>query len=217
MGFARRSLIRYLLFGGELTLNGLEYILHLYNIQHIELAEKLGIKKQNINMWIKGKQNIPKKYLPVLEEMFHIQAEYFSKELTDLEKLEIQKEKLKFELQPVVESHKEEFRLEEQSDYLVDVPVYDREEMNTIERSIEKAKLVSRFKAAIEIVDENPYMDTFALIVELLEKSQHEAILKRTIEALGHYLEVLPDWINSDPDQEEFESDIFEVFDDYNY
>ena len=39
-------------------------------MQHIELAEKLGIKKQNINMWIKGKQNIPKKYLPILEELF---------------------------------------------------------------------------------------------------------------------------------------------------
>ncbi|GKZ08980.1 hypothetical protein ANS017_03640 [Paraclostridium bifermentans] len=26
-------------------MNGLEYILGLYNIQHIELAEKLGIKK----------------------------------------------------------------------------------------------------------------------------------------------------------------------------
>jgi uncharacterized protein YjcR len=35
-------------------------------MQHIELAEKLGIKKQNINLWIKRKQNIPKKYLPVL-------------------------------------------------------------------------------------------------------------------------------------------------------
>ncbi|HFU4100298.1 TPA: helix-turn-helix domain-containing protein [Streptococcus suis] len=41
---------------------GLEYILNLFNLQHIELAEKLGIKKQNINMWVKGRQNIPKKY-----------------------------------------------------------------------------------------------------------------------------------------------------------
>ena len=55
---------------------GLEYILGLYNMQHIELAEKLGIKKQNINLWIKRKQNIPKKYLPVLEELFGIDKEY---------------------------------------------------------------------------------------------------------------------------------------------
>ncbi len=29
---------------------GLEYVLNLYDVQHIELAEKLGIKKQNINL-----------------------------------------------------------------------------------------------------------------------------------------------------------------------
>lgn len=60
-------------------------------MQHIELADKLGIKKQNINLWIKRKQNIPKKYLPVLEELFGIRKEYFTKEITEIEKLEIQK------------------------------------------------------------------------------------------------------------------------------
>ena len=35
---------------------GLEFILELYGMQQIELAEKLGIKKQNINLWIKRKQ-----------------------------------------------------------------------------------------------------------------------------------------------------------------
>lgn len=198
-------------------LNGLEYILSLYQVQHIALAEKLGIKKQNINLWIKGKQNIPKKYLPVLEGLFGINRSYFTKELTDIDKLEIQKEKLKQDLKPIVERQKEEFRVDEESDYLVKVPVYDKEELNTIERAIEKAKLVERFKQVIGIIDENPYMDTYALIVELLEKAQHEAIFHKTIEALAHYLEVLPEWINSDPEQEEFESEIFEVFDDYNH
>lgn len=198
-------------------LNGLEYILSLYQVQHVELAEKLGIKKQNINLWIKGKQNIPKKYLPVLEGLFGINRSYFTKELTDIDKLEIQKEKLKQDLKPIVERQKEEFRVDEESDYLVKVPVYDKEELNTIERAIEKAKLVERFKQVIDIIDENPYMDTYALIVELLEKAQHEAIFHKTIEALAHYLEVLPEWINSDPEQEEFESEIFEVFDDYNH
>ncbi|EJR57267.1 hypothetical protein IIO_04794 [Bacillus cereus VD115] len=197
-------------------MNGLEYILSLYNMQHIELAEKLGIRKQNINLWIKGKQNIPKKYLPVLEELFGLNSEYFIKELNEIERLEIQKEKLKRELKPVIKSHDMQFMIGDIND-LVEVPVYDKEEINAMERAIEKAKIVSRFKAAIEVVDENPYLDTFKLIVELLEKAQHEVILHKTIEALGHYHEVLPDWINSEPEQEEFESEIFEVFDDHNY
>ena len=66
---------------------GLEYILKVYDIQQKDLAEELGIKKQNINLWIKGKQNIPKKYLPVLSKKFDISEEYFQKELPELNKI----------------------------------------------------------------------------------------------------------------------------------
>lgn len=195
---------------------GLEYILNLYNMQHIELAEKLGIKKQNINMWIKGKQNIPKKYLPILEEIFGLNEKYFTKELDEIDQLEIQKEKLKRELKPVIKKHEQQFMIGKVND-IVEVPIYDKEEINSIERDIEKAKLVSRFKEALDIVDNNPYMDTYKLIVELLEKAQHEVVLHKTIEALAHYYEVLPDWVATGPEQDEFEEDIFEVFEDHNF
>lgn len=195
---------------------GLEYILSLYNMQHIELAEKLGIKKQNINLWIKGKQNIPKKYLPILEEIFGTKQEYFMKELNEIEKLEIQKEKLKKDLKPVIKKHEQQFLIGEAND-LVEVPIYDKEEINTMERTIEKAKLISRFKEAMDIVDNNPYIDTYKLIVELMEKVQHESLVHKTIEALGHYFEILPDWVSTGPEQDEFESEIFEVFEDNNF
>lgn len=195
---------------------GLEYILRLYNLQHIELAEKLGIKKQNINLWVKQKQNIPKKYLPVLEELFGVEIDYFGRELTEIEKLEIQKEKLKKDLNPVIKKHEEQFEIGEVND-IVAKPIYDKEEINTIEREIQKAKLVSKFKEALDAVDDNPYMDTYKLIVELMGKVQHEAVLHKTIEALAHYYEVLPDWVNSEPEQDGFEREIFEVFDDHNY
>jgi transcriptional regulator with XRE-family HTH domain len=183
---------------------------------HIELAEKLGIKKQNINLWIKRKQKIPKKYLPKLQELFGLEEVYFSKELDEIDKLEIQKEKLKKDLKPVIKNHEQQFMIGEIND-LVEVPVYDKEEVNSIERSIEKAKLVSRFKAAMDIVDNNPYMDTYKLIVELMEKAQHEVLVHKTIEALGHYFEVLPNWVSTGSEQDEFESEIFEVFDDNNF
>lgn len=195
---------------------GLEYILSLYNMQHIELAEKLGIKKQNINLWIKGRQNIPKKYLPILEELFRIKQEYFIKELNEIEKLEIQKEKLKKDLNPVIKKHEQQFLIGEVND-LVEVPIYDKEEINTMERTIEKAKLISRFKKAMDFVDDSPYMDTYKLIVELMEKAQNEVLVHKTVEALGHYFEILPDSVSTGLEQDEFESEIFEVFDDNNY
>jgi plasmid maintenance system antidote protein VapI len=185
-------------------------------MQHIELAERLGIKKQNINLWIKGKQNIPKKYFTDLEELFGLKHELFMKELSEIERLEIQKEKLKKDLNPVIEKHEQQFVIGEIND-LIEVPIYDKEEINSMERTIEKAKLVARFKEAMDLVDDNPYMDTYKLIVELMEKKQHEVLIHKTVEALGHYLEVLPDWVSTGPEQDEFESEIFEVFDDNNY
>ena len=59
----------------------LEYLLSKHQIQHKDLAEALGIKKQNINMWVKGKKNIPKKYLPILEEKFHVPTESLQKDI----------------------------------------------------------------------------------------------------------------------------------------
>ena len=195
---------------------GLEYILSLYNLQHVELAQILGIRKQNINLWVKQKQKIPKKYLPILENLFGVDSDTFGHELTEIEKLEIQKEKLKKDLKPVIKRHEEQFAVGETNE-LIKVPVYDREEMNTIERDIEKARLVSRFKEALDVVDRNPYMDTCRLMVELLEKVQQEPVLQKTVEALAHYYEILPDWVNSQPEQDGFEAEIFEVFDDNNY
>ena len=201
--------------GGK-CLIGLEYILGLYNMQHVELADSLEIRKQNINMWIKKKQKIPKKYMPILKDIFGIDEEYFIKELNEIDKLEIQKEKLKMDLKPAIKKHEQQFAIGEVND-MVEVPIYDKEEINKIERDIEKTRLLERFKNALDIVDDNPYMDTYKLIVTLLEKSQHEVVFHKTIEALGHYYGALPDWVVSEPEQEEFEEEIFEVFDDHNF
>jgi len=85
---------------GGLTMIGLEYILNLHGVQHQKLAEMFGIKKQNINRWIKGKQNISKKYLPELSGYFDLPEALFQKELTEIDRLNIQKVKLHNEMKP---------------------------------------------------------------------------------------------------------------------
>ncbi len=200
--------------GGD-GLIGLEYVLGLYNMQQLELANRLGIKKQNINLWLKGKQNIPKKYLPTLEKLFHVDGATLSGELNEIDKLEIQKEKLKAELKPIIE--RQEQVLSRGGEKLESVPVYDQEEINKIERNIEKEKLVERFKASLEQVDRHPYMDNYRIIIELLEQAGSEIIFQKTIQALAHYLNVLPGEITTGPEQEEFEQALFDVLDDYNY
>ncbi|MBY7006773.1 helix-turn-helix transcriptional regulator [Clostridium botulinum] len=72
---------------------GLEYVLKLWNITQQELADKLEIKQQNIDSWIKGKRKIPKKHLPKLVEIFNIPEKYFQKELKfyDEERIQLMK------------------------------------------------------------------------------------------------------------------------------
>jgi plasmid maintenance system antidote protein VapI len=68
---------------------GLEFISNLYYIKHTDLAKELGIKRQNINLWIKGKGKIPQKYIVIFVEKFNIPEEYFQKELTNKDKINI--------------------------------------------------------------------------------------------------------------------------------
>lgn len=83
---------------------GIEYILKIFDISNTELAEELGIKKQNITRWIKGERPIPKKYLPILSEKFKIPEEYYQKEINDTDRIEIQKLKLKIDEKMVIEN-----------------------------------------------------------------------------------------------------------------
>ena len=69
---------------------GLEYILKLYNMSQAELADKLGIKKQNIYLWLSQRQAISKKHLPTLESIFKVPKEYFQKVLSDKDKATLQ-------------------------------------------------------------------------------------------------------------------------------
>lgn len=62
----------------------LEYLLRKYHIQQQDLAKELGIKKQNINIWVTQKKPIPKKYLPVLAEKFHIPEENLQKKVEEV-------------------------------------------------------------------------------------------------------------------------------------
>ncbi len=74
---------------------GLEFLCKLYNMQQTELAEKVGVSKQIVNIWMKKTRPIPKKYYDKLSEIFGgLDSKYFSRELTELDKLEIQMHKL---------------------------------------------------------------------------------------------------------------------------
>jgi len=192
---------------------GLEYILNLYEVQHQELAEKLGIKKQNINLWIKGKQAISKRYLPILKEMFGIEEELFQKEVDEIDRLIIQKEKLKNEIHPVAGKFELKLSLDDEPD-LIQIPIYSSEEMNEIEFEIEKEKLIKGFREIILQSKDNYELGSFEQIQKLYEKYNDDPILRYMIEAISHYFNVLPDWVG-DPRSDEFVEEFIELANKY--
>lgn len=77
---------------------GLEMLLKIENISFKELADRLGITKQNVSMWISGGRKIPKKYLPILCKMFNCSEDYIQNEVDFNSKPVIQNEKSQKEI-----------------------------------------------------------------------------------------------------------------------
>jgi plasmid maintenance system antidote protein VapI len=190
---------------------GLEYILNLYDVQHQTLAEKLGIKKQNINLWVKGKQSISKKYLPVLSEMFGVDEMYFQKELNELDRLILQKEKLQKDIEPVIIGYQQQLSFENEDEPdLIEIPIYDTSEMNEIEFQIEKAKVLDGFREILAYIQKDYELNTFQQIVLLFKNHGDKLFLPATIDALSHYYDVLPDWVG-EPESSEFVDEFMEL------
>lgn len=187
---------------------GLEYILSLYNIPHIKLAEELGIARQNINLWIKGKGKIPKKYLPKLKEMFNIDEEYFQKELDELDKLIIQKEKLKKELKPNIFEYQLHFSVNNQD--LEEEPIYNFSSLNEIELEIKKTKVVEDIREVVSSFDNDIELQVLEQIALLLKKYRTKNIFQYTIDAISHYYDILPDWVG-EPESDEFVQEFLEL------
>lgn len=73
---------------------GLEYLLDINNMQSKQLAEMLGVGKATVSSWINQKRLISTKHYEKLKEIFKVPEEYFQKELTELDRLNLQRIKL---------------------------------------------------------------------------------------------------------------------------
>ncbi|NFO65459.1 helix-turn-helix domain-containing protein [Clostridium botulinum] len=177
---------------------GLDYLCSIYNMQQTELAEKLGVSKQIINIWMKKTRPIPKKYYDKLSEIFGgLDSKYFSKELTELDKLEIQMNKLDNEW--IAEEYEEEAYDPVTGEYerdkngniiMIKKIATDRgQEMyrEMLKYDIDKARLVNRLKQTLaevfykaqlkedyiygdEINEAYSILNLYELFIEIIEK-----------------------------------------------
>lgn len=69
---------------------GIEYIRKSFNMSLADLAQKVGVSRQFISLWEKGDKKISPQRSVQLSQIFNIPSDWFTKELSELDKIKIE-------------------------------------------------------------------------------------------------------------------------------
>lgn len=72
-------------------MNGLKFIISIHGMNYTELARKLHVSRQHVNIWALGRMNISEDRLVQLSKLFQLPQKYFQKNLSKKDKIEIYK------------------------------------------------------------------------------------------------------------------------------
>lgn len=189
---------------------GLEYLLKIYDIQHMELAEKLGIKKQNITMWIKGKQKIPEKHMPIMQEIFGVHESQISCEISEMGKMIMATAKWdrdrKIQTVNVLPCLDRKLNEVSDVDFAKDVKS-GFEEMSIVEKSLRQRILLNQ----LSLLSETNDYDVITLLSESLENKEFEKIFSKVLIGVFHYMDIIPSELFIDEKLARFERDLFKA------
>lgn len=68
---------------------GISYIINTSELNNVELAEKLGCSRKLISEWTSGRKPISVKRLKQLSDIFEIPQPYFTREISEQDKIDI--------------------------------------------------------------------------------------------------------------------------------
>ncbi len=176
---------------------GLEYIAFLYNVSFTEIANRVGVSKQTVNSWVKGRRPIADKHLPKLSEMFdNIPKEYFEKELSEIDKLKIQRIKQENNIQQVLQVYTDSRTGEEIGEEMVDDPK-QVEYMEHLEYEIRLKEYENKFhkylnKSTANDIQEQLYesedkLNIFNKLLTILNSGIDRKIINYVLEGIRNY------------------------------
>lgn len=79
---------------GVIDIIGLEKVINVFNFNANQIAKKIGVSRQTVYEWIKGKRKIPKDRLEQLSEIpefKNLNKDLFQKEIDKVDELEIER------------------------------------------------------------------------------------------------------------------------------
>lgn len=159
---------------------GIEYVLKLFEMTQQELADKLEIKRQNIDSWIRNQRNIPKKHLPKLVDIFNIPEEYFQKELEtkDKEKIQMMKlyetndeEKLGYKIDKIIDDEKWDLG-EHESEFEEEMKI------SLLEYNTEKEDLLNNIQKILDLGIGNGNYTPSAYIIKISSREQYLRLME---------------------------------------
>ncbi|WP_404323940.1 helix-turn-helix domain-containing protein [Cytobacillus firmus] len=135
-----------------ITIIGLEKLAKTFGLSVNQIAQELGIGRQTVYDWLKGKRKIPKERIEQLSkipEFSHVNKDLFQKEIVEADELEIE---LAY-FQHLSAKHSEELVDEEGIPFTLDPYYQDRV---AIEALKERAEEIRRTK---ELLQDDSYLE----------------------------------------------------------
>lgn len=160
-------LVRNITFAGKvITVLGLEFIRKLNRDTTITLAEKIGVTNPLVSQWESGKKPIPQKRISEIAALYNVKPEYITKELTRLEELTLQKERLEREIDDVTI----------ETDTGVECGIAGAEEaLSDIEEDIKEEKLIQGIR---KFLNSNPIGEPIDFNSSIMIKHTHIQLVK---------------------------------------
>lgn len=172
---------------------GLEFLINIYGFKNKNIAESLDISSVTVHDWIKGKRKIPLARIKQLSKMFDgIPEEYFQKELDEVDKLNIQKLKIKQDIKdnPIIVGYDPQLTMfgegETKKDELgypvfSETPIYlGQSELKELDKKCQYITKGRVKEAFLKMEDEEDKKNIILELIELLEDddSKREIIIE---------------------------------------
>lgn len=167
---------------------GLEFIVKTSDKKFRRVAEHLGISPTTIADWVKGRRKIPIERCKQLAEYFGLKEEYFQKELSRLEEIEIQKDYVVRNSQPV---EIEQTGVDEQGvEYSYVTSVNDSEViMQLLSQEQERESLLTEINKIVHVDNGQVYnLDFFRDLLNLINDDRSKRLVFLLIGSMSPYI-----------------------------
>ncbi|PFF01366.1 hypothetical protein CN325_03740 [Bacillus thuringiensis] len=97
---------------GVITIIGLEKVINVFNFNANKIAKEIGVSRQTVYDWLKGKRKIPKERIDQLTEIpefKYVNKELFQKEIDNVDEIDIEIARTKYRSDMDSEEVEDEF------------------------------------------------------------------------------------------------------------